>query len=71
MNRLSRLALAGSTALSLAITHAYLEFVRFENYLSENEHLYKLSDNLGRLETALALIALALTAWTFTPKKEN
>lgn len=71
MNRLSRLALAGSTALTLAITHAYLDFVRFENYLDENEHLYKLSDNLGRLETALALITLALAVWTFTPKKEN
>jgi hypothetical protein len=71
VNRLSRLALAGSTALSLAITHAYLEFVRFENYINENEHLYKLSDNLGRLETALALITLALAVWTFTPKKEN
>jgi hypothetical protein len=71
MNRLSRLALAGSTALSLAITHAYLDFVKFEAYINDNEHLYKLTDNLGRLETALALIALALTAWTFTPKKEN
>jgi hypothetical protein len=71
MNRLSRLALTGSTGFTLLITHAYLDFVRFENLFEESEHLYKLSDNLGRLETALALISLALAVWTFLPKKEN
>jgi hypothetical protein len=71
MNRLSRLALAGATALSLAITHAYLDFVSFQNYLSENTHLNALANNLGRLETALILITLALTAWALLPKKEH
>jgi hypothetical protein len=71
MNRLSRLALAGSTALTLAITHAYLDFVSFEYEMNGSEHLNALTHSLGRLETALALIALALTAWTFTPKRED
>ena len=71
MNRLARLALAGSTALTLATTHAYLGFVSFEYQISGSEHLNALAMNLGRFETALTLITLALTAWVFAPKKGN
>jgi hypothetical protein len=71
MNRLSRLALAGSTALTLAITHSYLGFVEFDYLLSDNPQLNTLANNLGRLETALTLITLALTTWALLPKKEQ
>jgi hypothetical protein len=69
--RIIRLALAGSTGLALLITHAYLDFVSFENYLSQSEHLTALAMNLGRLETALTLITLALLAWVFTRQENN
>ena len=71
MNRLSRLALTGSNALTLAITHAYLDFVSFEYQMTESEQLGNLVNSLSRLETALTLTTLALAIWTFTPKKEN
>ncbi len=71
MNRLARLALTGSNALTLAITHAYLGFVSFEYQMNGSEHLNNLANTLGRLETALTLITLALAIWTFTPQKEN
>jgi hypothetical protein len=71
VNRLARLALTGSTALTLAITHAYLGFVSFEYQMNGSEHLNALVNSLGRLETALTLTTLALAIWTFTPQKEN